>query len=218
MQPPHTEAHIVRPTLGVMKVTVLSVVSMAVAVSAGEPQRHTFISGDHIISMEVRYFDPYFGTRLVFRSGTDDRTDICRAGNGEAGACPDHFVGSVATMTLTVKRVHGRLGGKTSIREYVTVTAQSPDLPSRPQFDKTQVLTKGVITDLQTFGYDEGDIAEAAREGVRKRASERPWRLCHQELYLNDDKAPFATIDWRYTLNAIEIVDLKPAPLQVGWR
>jgi hypothetical protein len=201
-----------------MKLTLVSIVSMALTAMAAEPQRHTFTSGDYIITMDVHYFDPYVGKRLVFYSGTDDRTESSRAGNGEAGAHPSHFVGSVATVTLAVKRVHGKLRGKTSIREYVTVTAQSPDLPSRPPFNKKQVLTNGVITDIEAFGYDEGDVAEGAREAVRQRACERLWRLCHQELYLNDDKAPFATIDWRYTLNAIKIVDLKAEPLEVELR
>jgi hypothetical protein len=89
-------------------------ISVVLTATGDEPQRYTFTSGDHLITMDVRYFDPYVGSRLVFHTSADSRTDICRAGNGEAGACPDHFVGSVATATFTVKRVHGKLRGKNS--------------------------------------------------------------------------------------------------------
>jgi hypothetical protein len=174
--------------------------------ASGEPQRHTFTSGDHIITMDVRFADPYVGKRLAFYTGTDPRKEICLVGNGEAGACPNRFVGAVATVTFTVKRASGKLRGKTSIREYVTVTSQSPDLPPRPPLDKTQVLTNGAISDLQAFGYDESDIAEGEREAERQKSKERLWRLCHQELYLNGQTVPFATISWRYTLDAIEIL------------
>jgi len=64
-------------------------------------------------------------------------------------------------------------GVKTSIREYVTVTAQSSDLPPRPPLDKTQVLMDGAISDLQAFGYDESDIAQGQREAERQRSKER---------------------------------------------
>ena len=174
--------------------------------ASGEPQRHTFTSGDHIITMDVRFADPYVGKRLAFRSDIDPRKEICLVGNGEAGACPTRFVGSVATVTYTVKRAGGKLRGKTSIREYVTVTSQSPDLPPRSPLDKTQVLMNGAISDLQVFGYDESEIAEGAREAERQRSKDRLWQLCHQELYLNGETVPFATISWRYTLDAIEIL------------
>src|SRR5260370_19837007 len=85
-----------------------------------EPLRHTFTSGDHTITMDVVFSEPYVGKRLAFY---DDiaRKEICLVGNGEAGACPLHFVGTVVTVTFTIKRAGGKLRGKTTIREYVTV-------------------------------------------------------------------------------------------------
>lgn len=174
--------------------------------AAGEPQRYTFTSGDHTITMDVRFSDPYAGKRLAFYNDRDPRKAICLVGNGETGACPQLFVGTVATVTFSVKRAGGKLRGKTTIREFVTVTSQSPDLPPRPPFEKTQVLTNGTISDLQAFGYDESDIAEGEREAERQKSKERLWRLCRQELYLNGETVPFATISWRYTLDAIEIL------------
>lgn len=176
---------------------------------AYEPQRHTFTSGDHIITMDVHFFKPYAGKRLAFYSDSESRNQACFAGNGESGACPDHFVGVVATVTFTVKAASGGLRGSTSIREKVTVTAQSPDLPLRNTFDKTQVLTNGAITDVQAFGYDETEMAESVREAERKKSKERLWRVCEQKLYLNNETMPFASITWLYTLDAIRILSVQ---------
>jgi hypothetical protein len=181
---------------------------MLLTATAAEPQRYTFTSGGHIITMDVRFSDPYLGKRLAFYDDAA-RKEICLVGNGETGSCPQLFVGVVAAVKFTVKRAGGKLRGKTSIREFVTVTAQSPDLPPRPPFEGTQVLTNGAISDLQAFGYDESDIAESERNAERQKSKERLWRLCRQELYLNDETAPFATINWRFTLDAIEIASVQ---------
>ena len=192
-----------------MRLLLLPLVSLLQAAVAREPQHYTFTSGDHIISMDVHFRAPYAGERLSFRSDRGPRKTICFVGDGEAGNCLNHFVGAVATVTFRVKRACGKLRGKTSIREYVTLTAQSPELPPRLPFDKRQVLTGGEITDLEAFGYDESDIAEGEREAERRKARERLWRLCRQELYLNGEAAPFATINWRYTLDGIEIISVQ---------
>lgn len=174
----------------------------------GKPQRYTFASGEYIIVMDVSFADPYLGTRLVFRD-EKSRQEICLAGNGNRGICPDRFVGTVATVTFTIARAGRKLRGKASIREHVTVTGQSADLPPRPPVDKTQVLKSGAINDLQAFGYDEDDIPANEREAVRTKAKQRLWRVCRQDLFLNNERAPFATIFWRYTLNAIEILSVE---------
>jgi hypothetical protein len=156
--------------------------------------------------MDVRFFDSYVGQRLAFRDERKPSREICLVDNGETGACLNHFVGSVTTVKFTVRRLRGRLRSGIAIREHVVVTAQSSDLPARPPFDKTQEFTSGAISDLQAFGYDERDIADGEREAERKKARERLWRICRQELYLNDETEPFATITWRYTIDAIEIL------------
>ena len=193
-------------TLRLIRLSALSLVSTLPTSAAAGPQHHIFTTGDHIITMDVRFNKPYVGTRLVFYDDKDALKPICFTGNGENGACPNRFVGAVAWVTFTVKPTGSKLRSKTSIREHVTVTAQSLDLPSRPPFDKTQVITKGTVTDLQAFGYDESEIAEGEREAERENSRKRLWRLCRQELYLNDETVPFAVIHWRYTLDEIEIL------------
>ena len=186
-----------------------AVVYSTAAAAASEAQRYTFTAGNHAITMEVRFGKPYMGTRLVFYDDKDPLKSICFTGNGENGACPGRFVGAAALVTFRVKAAGGKLRSETSIREHVTVTGQSPDLPPRPPFDKTQVVKEGTVNDLQAFGYDEADIPEAQRGAERRRSKERLWRTCRQELYLNQETVPFAVINWRYTLDAIEIVDVE---------
>src|SRR5262245_49518938 len=97
-----------------------SAVSDALAF-ASEAQRLTLTSGDHVITMEVRFSKPYAGTRLAFHSDGAPRDQICFVGNGESGRCLNHFVGAVATVTFTLKRAGGKLSDTTRIREHVTV-------------------------------------------------------------------------------------------------
>jgi len=165
-----------------MRLFIPIFISIRLAGLASEPQQYTFTTGEHIITMAVRLSDPYIGRRLAFRDDTDSRKEICLVGNGEAGTCPNRFVGTVATVRFVIKRVSGKLRAKTSLREHVTVVAQSPELPPRPPFERSQLVVNGAINDLQAFGYDETDITEGERETERRRAKERLWRLCRQEL------------------------------------
>jgi len=50
-----------------------SIVSDLQAIAA-EPQRYTFTSGDHIITMDVHFSDPYVGRRLSFRNDREPST------------------------------------------------------------------------------------------------------------------------------------------------
>ena len=198
--------------MALSRVVVLSLVLSITAVVpaiACESQHYTFMSGDHIISMEVSCFGPYRGTPLIFTGDIDPHQQLCFTGNGNPGACPNRFVGAVATVKFTVKRAAGKLRGKISIRESVVATEQSPDLPPRAPVEKTEVFTKGAITDLQVFGYDESDIGEGERQAEREKAKKRLWRLCDQKLYLNRETVPFATISWRYTLESIDILKVQ---------
>jgi hypothetical protein len=187
---------------------LLLVFALVYAAVAADVQHRTFVAGARSITFDVQFFPPYQGNRLAFYRDEEHHNPICWSGAGETRHCPDHFVGSVATVTYTVRRA-GKLQRKTAIREYVTVISQSPDLPPRQPAEKTQMPLNGVITDVQAFGYDETDISEGERETVRKKAKDRLWRLCRQELYLESDTTPFAILTWRYTLDAIEIVDVR---------
>jgi|tagenome__1003787_1003787.scaffolds.fasta_scaffold20301864_2 hypothetical protein len=191
-----------------MKLPVVALLPM-VLFSAANPQQHTFVTGEHVVTMDIRFLEPYVGKRLVFHSTADPTAEICAVGNGEPGACPERFVGAVAIVTYTLKRINGKAAEAVSIRELVTVIAQSPDLRPRAPFELIQPILRGIISDVQVFGYEESDIAEALRVAARKESQERSWRICRQELYLNHAMEPFAIIDWRHTVSRIEIVQVR---------
>jgi hypothetical protein len=173
-----------------------------------DTQNHTFTIRDYLIHMEVRFHEHYLGKRLVFYDSANPTKEICAVPSGTSVLCPNRFVGAVATVTFAIKRPSGKSVNRAAIREVVTVLSQSPELSPRPPLEKTQPATRGVISDLQVFGYDETEIPEEQRARERQEWL-RLWRIYRQELYLNDDKDPFAVIQWRHTLDRIEIVDIQ---------
>ena len=76
----------------------------------------------------------------------------------------------------------------------------------------TQKLVKGIGSDLQVFGYDEGPLKNAKRIPTRKQAQSTWWRLCHQDLYVDEETKPFAILEWKHTLNRISIVQIYAPP------
>ena len=63
-----------------MRLFLASLVSMLLNAAATAPQRYTFTSVGHIITMDVRFSDPYLGKRLP-----------CNYTSGEASAVIDVF-------------------------------------------------------------------------------------------------------------------------------
>jgi hypothetical protein len=191
-----------------MKLPLVALLPFALMAAERDPQNHTFTTLDYRIHMEVRFHEPYLGKRLVFYDSANPTKEICVFPSGTSVVCPDLFVGAVAMVTFAVKRASGKSVNRATIREAVTVLSQSPELPPRPPLEQSRPATRGVISDLQVFGYDEREIPEERRAGERKEWS-RLWRIYRQELYLNGDRDPFAVIQWRHTLDRIEIVDMQ---------
>ena len=95
-----------------------------------------------------------------------------------------------------------------AFREVVKVLSQSEGLDERPTFSREQSLVHGIGSDIQAFGYDEGAVAE--RERAAQRAEWRAmWRIYRQELFLKGDAGPFGVVEWKHTLNRIEVVRVK---------
>jgi len=187
---------------------LLALASISQAASAPEQNsKYGFATRDYSIGMTVTFLDPYLGRRLAFFS--DSGKELCySAGDGTAGRCVEQFVGAVAIVTYSVKLANGGIPGSISIRECVTVSAQSSGLPVRAPFSMTQKLVKGIGSDVQAFGYDEGPLTHAERTSTRRQAQAKWWRLCRQELYVDEERRPFAIVEWRYTLNGINIMHI----------
>jgi hypothetical protein len=193
---------------------LLSLASISQATSAPEKDiTYGFATRDYLIEMKITFVDPYVGQRLTFSSSLDPGRELCfSAGDGRTGPCIERFVGAVAVVTYSVKLANGGTPSLVSIRERVTVSAQSPGLPQRAPFSMTQKLVKGIGSDLQVFGYDEGPLKKATRIPTRKQAQSTWWRLCKQELYVDEETKPFAIVEWKHTLNRVSIIQIYAPP------
>src|SRR5690348_199179 len=149
---------------------LLSLAAIAQVKSA--PQNiamYNFVAGDYLVELKISFLKPYIGQRLSFSSGIDTRKELCfSSGDGQTGPCIERFVGAAAVVQYSVRLANGRTPKLASIREHVTVPAQSPELPQRAPLSMTQKLIKGIGSDLQVFGYDEGPLKEADRIPTRK--------------------------------------------------
>lgn len=176
---------------------------------------YRFETLDYRIEMTVKAFPPYLGRRLAFSSLTQPGKELCYSGNGDPGSCTEQFVGSVASVTYRFKPQRREVQRAATFREVVEVLAQAPGLSVREPFLREQPLVRGLGSDIQVFGYDESEVAEQARAGLRSEW-QRLWRVYRQELFVNGDRGPFAVIEWKHTLERIDV--LRAAGRRVGDR
>jgi hypothetical protein len=163
-------------------------------------------TADYRIEMTVRFLAAYRGERLSFHSSASPQKELCYSGNGEPSSCIERFVGALATVTYRFHPLRRGMPTAESFREVTKVLAQSEGLDERPPYVQEQRLANGVGSDIQAFGYDEGKVPEPKRKAVRAESLATMWRLYRQELFLNGDKEAFGIIEWKHTLNRIEVV------------
>ena len=176
---------------------------------------YRFETADYRIEMSVGFFPPYQGRRLAFYSSAQAGKELCYSGNGDSSSCIERFVGAVASVTYRFKPQRKNVRQAVTFREVVEVPAQAPELPRRDPYLREQPLVGGVGSDIQAFGYDENEVVEAARPALRSEWKGL-WRIYRQELFVNGDREPFAVIEWKHTLERIEVV--RTASRRVGGR
>lgn len=171
-----------------------------------EKTRLTFLLQKFVLTLDISFLPSFRGGRLAFKRRTQDDADQCFAAGSELTAkCPSNFVGAVALAEYSVRLRNGRPARDFNLRERVTTIDQHPDFPRRGLFERTAPMVRGIISDLQSFGYDEASIPNGAKAQERE-AADKVWGVYRQELYANDDKRPFAIIEWRHTIRSITLV------------
>lgn len=180
------------------------------------PQRTiSFSTENFVVTMKVSFLPPFRGRRLAFYQSPQLTRAACFTSDGaETTQCAEGFVGAVAIALYSVQLANGRPPREFLLRERVTVTAQHPALPVREPFDRTIALVDGLGSDLQVFGFNERELPRDARTKARREA-ERLWRIYRQELYANQQEAPFAVIEWKHTIRSIAIVRAYTLPPKV---
>jgi hypothetical protein len=180
---------------------------------AGAQQKgitYGFTTEHYAIEMAVGFPEPYVGQRLIFYSSLNPQKELCYSGDGGTlGKCLERFVGAVAIVQYSVTNRNGKPNDPTTIREHVTVMAQSDNLPHRPPFSKTIDLANGIGSDVQVFGYDESDVKKSDRIRTRRHATQTSWRVYRQELYIDREFNPFAIVEWKYTVDRISVVRVR---------
>jgi acetolactate synthase regulatory subunit len=173
--------------------------------TSGTVRRIAFETDRYVVHAEIAFLPAYRGRRLAFsRPGEGSAgTGFTRA--GKESPAPECFVGALAVVTYTVRLPDGRPARQFRLRERVTLIDQhSSLLPWRP-LERTVSSVAGVATDIQLFGYDEEGMDPAARRLGRENSSQA-WRLYRQELYIDDQTAAVAVLEWRHTIRSIELV------------
>ena len=72
-------------------------------------------------------------------------------------------------------------------------------------------MAQGVGTDVQAFGYDESEVGEPKREALRSEWRGY-WRAYRQELFVNREGEPFAVVEWKHTVQKIEVIRVAGRP------
>jgi hypothetical protein len=181
----------------------------------GQVRIYRLDTEDYRIEMTIRFLPPYLGRRLTLFNTANPGQPLCSPENVDSRSCVESVVRFVGSLAAVRYRFHPRLphiSAAATCREVVKVLAQSEGLDARPAFTREQPLVRGMGSDIQAFGYDESDVAEPQRAAVRAERA-KLWRVYRQELFVNRDKEPFAIVEWKLTLDRIEVIRVAGRPV-----
>ena len=170
--------------------------------AAKEEAYHLRTAGTEI-EMVIEFHDGYESGGFWFGEEMSNRRYCLSADGKEGRNCPAAFRGSLAIARYRV-RPRSRRSAELVLREYVRTIDRDARLPDRPPFERSIVLTKGVGSDLQAFGYEPAPEDEASSERLG------PWYVYRQDLYLEPQRAPFLILYWKHALTSIRVLDLIP--------
>jgi hypothetical protein len=170
---------------------------------AAKEETYRFRTADAEIEMVIEFHDGYASDGFWFGEQPSN-SRFCLSGKGAQGRnCLAAFRGSLAIARYRV-RPRSRASAELVLREYVRTIDRAPSLPDRPPFERSIALKKGAGSDLQAFGYEPAPKDEllSDRHG--------PWYLYRQDLYLQEQRAPFLILYWKHALTSIRVLDVIP--------
>ena len=156
-------------------------------------------------------FPPSFrGDRLAFNPGKQNGVEPCFASSAGQTAEVSRRISSALLPLRNIQCDSGTVIRRRhfSLRERITKIDQHPDFPGRGNEERTAHAVKGIITDVQLFGYDEASLPNAQE----REAAKKVWGVYRQEIYANDDERPFAIIQWRHSLRSITLAEVDAVP------
>ena len=127
---------------------------------------------------------------------------FCLSSNGEEDQnCQLRFSGAIAVAVYHFYP-HSAASGLLKLRERVVTIDHDNRMSPRPPFEGTLPIERDTVSDIQAFGYDRDEPAQAPPSAV--------WSLLHQDLYFNDQPSPFLILHWKHTLDLIRLIDVIP--------
>jgi hypothetical protein len=163
-------------------------------------------TADWNIRIAVEFHDRQSSKTFAFLDRTSGR-DYCLSGRGEENLnCLRDFVGSIAIAHYRIEPRRPQVP-RFAVQEKVRTIDADSRLPDRPPFERRMETERGVMSDIQAFGYEASDPAKA---GDAISPSKEPWSLLRQDLFIEGHSEPFLVIHWKHTLSAIRILDLIP--------
>lgn len=157
---------------------------------------------------EVRMSVQYFGNSVKafrFRDRVSDRSFCLSPSGDENRNCLETFSGSIA---IAYYHFRARPGSQIpfSLRERVLTIDQDSRMNPRPPFERALAIQQEMASDIQAFGYRRDTLTN----GTGNSNAKAIWCLLRQDLFLNDQAAPFAIVHWKHTPDFIQLVDVIP--------
>jgi hypothetical protein len=162
-----------------------------------------FVTPECEVKMSVEYFANAAADSFRFRDSLTNRA-FCLSPNGEENrACQARFAGSLAIAHYHFRsRSHAQL--PMNLRERVLTIDHDGRMDPRAPFEKLTPIQRGTVSDIQAFGYSPETPSQPDGKPISL------WCLLRQDLFLNQQPAPFLIVHWKHTFDAITLLDVIP--------
>ena len=153
--------------------------------------------------LSVRFFDRISEAAFGFEDRLSGR-QFCLSGTGQENRnCLSGFTGSIAVALYHFESpILGSRNWK--LRESVRSIDHDDRVVARPPYERTLAAERGVISDIQAFGYETptAPLRDSAGKAIDV------WFLMRQDVYFEGEAIPFLTIHWKHSLSAIRLFDV----------
>ena len=163
-----------------------------------------FLTPECEIRMSIEYFSGPSPSSFRFRDSLSNRAFCLSSEGTENQSCLQRFNGSFAIAHYHF-RSRPPAAAPFRLRERVHTIDQDSHMTPRRPFERALAVEREMASDIQAFGYDPSDPAQAASA-----KSVSLWALLRQDLFLNDQPAAFLTVHWKHSIDSISLVDVIP--------
>jgi hypothetical protein len=207
---PAVSAHTRRSFL--MSLTSIALAPRALASkSESDPENvRRFVTPECEVRMSVEYFGNSAASTLRFRDSLTSRA-FCLSPNGEEDRdCSAQFSGSLAIAHYHF-RSRAHQPAPLNLRERVLTIDHDGRMDPRPPFERLLAVQRGQVSDIQAFGYNpDAHNPDTPDQPALHGKPLALWCLMRQDLFLNDQPAPFLIVHWKHTFDAITLLDVIP--------